>query len=157
MGGGQRRGVTSEVGNAGLASGGGRPVRNNMLLCFPGIGDPGFFSRRGVEKDERALQIEREEVEQLARDRDDELAILDRNIYARLGDLILGKTAVKGPKGVKPNSEITSELLETLSRGQWWQLALAEEQDAQIVEALHEHTAMSAKAVCKSSGSRSPL
>ena len=42
------------------------------------------FNRHGVEKDERALQIEREEVERLARDRDDELAILDRNIYARL-------------------------------------------------------------------------
>ena len=42
------------------------------------------FNRHGVEKDERALQIEREEVERLARDRDDELGILDRNIYARL-------------------------------------------------------------------------
>ena len=53
----------------------------------------------GVDKDERALQIEREEVERLARDRDDEMAILDRNIYARLRSLILGQTAVKGPKG----------------------------------------------------------
>ena len=117
-------------------------VRDTSLRVKPGdygtVVEVRVFNRHGVEKDERALQIEREEVEQLARDRDDELAILDRNIYARLGDLILGKTAVKGPKGVKPNSEITSELLETLSRGQWWQLALAEEQDAQIVEALHE-------------------
>ena len=117
-------------------------VRDTSLRVKPGdygtVVEVRVFNRHGVEKDERALQIEREEVERLARDRDDELAILDRNIYARLGDLILGKTAVKGPKGVKPNSEITSELLETLSRGQWWQLALAEEQDAQIVEALHE-------------------
>ncbi|WP_370209425.1 DNA-directed RNA polymerase subunit beta [Salipiger bermudensis] len=117
-------------------------VRDTSLRVKPGdygtVVEVRVFNRHGVEKDERALQIEREEVEQLARDLDDELAILDRNIYARLGDLILGKTAVKGPKGVKPNSVITSELLETLSRGQWWQLALAEEQDAQIVEALHE-------------------
>ena len=96
------------------------------------------FNRHGVEKDERALQIEREEVERLARDRDDELAILDRNIYARLQGLILGKTAVKGPKGVKAGSVITEDLLETLTRGQWWQLALEGEQDAQIVEALNE-------------------
>jgi DNA-directed RNA polymerase subunit beta len=96
------------------------------------------FNRHGVEKDERALQIEREEVERLARDRDDELAILERNIYARLKTMILGKTAVKGPKGVKSGSEITEELLETLSRGQWWQLALGDEQDAAQVEALHE-------------------
>jgi DNA-directed RNA polymerase subunit beta len=96
------------------------------------------FNRHGVEKDERALQIEREEVERLARDRDDELVILERNIYARLKSMIIGKTAVKGPKGVKANSEITDDLLDTLSRGQWWQLALADEQDAAQVEALHE-------------------
>ena len=46
--------------------------------------------------------------------------------------------AVKGPKGVKANSEITEELLGTLTRGQWWQLALKDEADAQVVEALHE-------------------
>ncbi len=117
-------------------------VRDTSLRVKPGdygtVVEVRVFNRHGVEKDERALQIEREEVERLARDRDDELAILDRNIYARLKDLILGKTAVKGPKGVRPNSEIDEELLESLSRGQWWQLALAEEADAQIVEALHE-------------------
>ena len=117
-------------------------VRDTSLRLPPGdygtVVEVRVFNRHGVEKDERALQIEREEVERLARDRDDELAILERNIYARLKALILGKTAVKGPKGVKPNSEITEDLLGTLSRGQWWQLALAEEADAQIVEALNE-------------------
>ena len=119
-------------------------VRDTSLRVKPGdygtVVEVRVFNRHGVEKDERALQIEREEVERLARDRDDELAILDRNIYARLKDHILGKVAVKGPKGVKANSEITEELLETLSRGQWWQLALKEEKDAQIVEALNEQT-----------------
>jgi DNA-directed RNA polymerase subunit beta len=41
--------------------------------------------------------------------------------------MILGKTAVKGPKGVKAGSEITEELLDDALRGQWWQLALADE------------------------------
>jgi DNA-directed RNA polymerase subunit beta len=116
-------------------------VRDTSFRLPPGdhgtIVEVRVFNRHGVEKDERALQIEREEIESLARDRDDELAILERNIYARLKDLILGKTAVKGPKGVKANSEITEELLETLTRGQWWQLALEDEGDAQIVEALN--------------------
>ncbi len=116
-------------------------VRDTSLRVKPGdygtVVEVRVFNRHGVEKDERALQIEREEVERLARDRDDELAILDRNIYARLRDLLLGKVAVKGPKGVKANSEITQDLLETLSRGQWWQLALKDEGDAQIVEALN--------------------
>ena len=51
--------------------------------------------------------------------------------------MILGKTAVKGPKGVKAGSEITEDLLESLSRGQWWQLALGDEADAAAVEALN--------------------
>ena len=95
------------------------------------------FNRHGIEKDERALQIEREEVERLARDRDDEIAILDRNIYARLKSMIIGKTAVKGPKGVKSGSTITDELLDTLSNGQWWQLALIDDKESAEVEALN--------------------
>ena len=117
-------------------------VRDTSLRVKPGdygtVVEVRVFNRHGVEKDERALQIEREEVERLARDRDDELTILDRNIYARLKSLILGKKAVKGPKGVPANSEITEDTLEMLTRGQWWQLALAEEADAQVVEALNE-------------------
>ncbi len=116
-------------------------VRDTSLRVKPGdygtVVEVRVFNRHGVEKDERALQIEREEVERLARDRDDELAILDRNIYARLRDMIEGKTAVKGPKGVKSGSKIDAELLESLSRGQWWQLALEDEADAQQVEALN--------------------
>jgi len=117
-------------------------VRDTSLRVKPGdfgtVVEVRVFNRHGVEKDERALQIEREEVERLSRDRDDELHILERNIYARLKGMILGKTAVKGPKGVKANSEITEDLLETLSRGQWWQLALGDEKDAAQVEALNE-------------------
>jgi DNA-directed RNA polymerase subunit beta len=116
-------------------------VRDTSLRVKPGdfgtVVEVRVFNRHGVEKDERALQIEREEVERLARDRDDELAILDRNIYARLKDMILGKVAVKGPKGVKPNVVIDEDLLGQLSRGQWWQLALENEADAQIMEALN--------------------
>ncbi|HEY9037858.1 MAG TPA: DNA-directed RNA polymerase subunit beta [Roseovarius sp.] len=116
-------------------------VRDTSLRVKPGdfgtVVEVRVFNRHGVEKDERALQIERDEIERLARDRDDELAILDRNIYSRLRTMILGKTAVKGPKGVKSNSDITEDLLSTLTKGQWWQLALKEEADAQIMEALH--------------------
>ena len=117
-------------------------VRDTSLRLPPGdfgtVVEVRVFNRHGVEKDERALQIEREEVERLARDRDDEQTILDRNIYARLRSMIEGKTAVKGPKGVRPNAPIDDALLSSLSRGQWWQLALADEGDAAQVEALNE-------------------
>ncbi len=116
-------------------------VRDTSLRLPPGdygtVVEVRVFNRHGVDKDERALQIEREMVERLCRDRDDELAILERNIYSRLKDMVLGKTAVKGPKGIKAGSTIDEELLGTLSRGQWWQLALGEEPDAQAQEQLH--------------------
>ena len=117
-------------------------VRDTSLRVKPGdygtVVEVRVFNRHGVEKDERALQIEREEVERLARDRDDELVILDRNIYARLKSTLLGKAVVKGPKDVKPKSKIDDELLSSLTKGQWWQLAVSEEKDAQIIEALNE-------------------
>jgi DNA-directed RNA polymerase subunit beta len=117
-------------------------VRDTSLRLPPGafgtIVEVRVFNRHGVDKDERALQIEREEVERLARDRDDELAILERNIYSRLKTLIMGKVAVKGPKGIRSGATVDDELLGTMSRGQWWQLALGEEADAKDVEALHD-------------------
>ena len=116
-------------------------VRDTSLRLKPGdfgtVVEVRVFNRHGIDKDERAIQIEREEVEQLSRDRDDEMDILERNTYNRLKSMIIGKKAVKGPKGVKAGSEINEELLETLSRGQWWQLALAEDDDAAQVEALN--------------------
>ena len=117
-------------------------VRDTSLRLPPGdfgtVVEVRVFNRHGVEKDERALQIEREEVERLARDRDDELVILERNIYARLKGMILGKVAVKGPKGVKPKSDVTEDLLDSLSHGQWWQLALGDDKEASQIEALNE-------------------
>ena len=127
-------------------------VRDTSLRLPPGdfgtVVEVRVFNRHGVEKDERALQIEREEVERLARDRDDELTILERNIYGRLRGMIEGREAVKGPRGVKPGTLITAELLDQqLSRGQWWQLALAEEQEAAQVEALNTQFDIQKKAL----------
>ena len=116
-------------------------VRDTSMRLPPGdygtVVEVRVFNRHGIEKDERALQIEREEVERLSRDRDDELGILDRNIYSRLKSMIIGKKAAKGPKGVKPGSTVDDELLASLSHGQWWQLAMADDADASQVEALN--------------------
>ena len=127
-------------------------VRDTSLRVKPGdygtVVEVRVFNRHGVEKDERALQIEREQVEGLSRDRDDEREILDRNIYARLRGMIEGRVAVKGPKGVRANTPITAELLEgQLSRGQWWQLALEDEGEAREVEALNEQYEIQKRAI----------
>ncbi len=126
-------------------------VRDTSLRLPPGdygtVVEVRVFNRHGVEKDERALQIEREEVERLSRDRDDEMGILDRNIYARLKSNLLGKVAVKGPKGVRAGTEITEDLLDSLSQGQWWQLAIEDEAGSTEIEALNTQYEIQKKAL----------
>ncbi|KFG69282.1 DNA-directed RNA polymerase subunit beta [Microvirga sp. BSC39] len=111
-------------------------VRDTSLRVPPGVTgtivEVRVFNRHGVDKDERAQAIEREEIERLAKDRDDEQAILDRNTYARLAEILSGKSAVAGPKGFKKDTKITRELLNEHPRSQWWQFAV--EDDALMTE-----------------------
>ncbi|VAW06487.1 DNA-directed RNA polymerase beta subunit, partial [hydrothermal vent metagenome] len=115
-------------------------VRDTSLKLPPGVAgtvvEVRVFNRHGVDKDERAISIEREEIERLAKDRDDELAILERNIFGRLKPLILNKQAVSGPKGFETVT-VTEEVLEQqLSRGQWWKIAIADDAVMSEIEAL---------------------
>jgi len=115
-------------------------VRDTSLKLPPGVAgtvvEVRVFNRHGVDKDERAIAIEREEIERLAKDRDDELAILERNIYGRLKPLLLGKDAVAGPKSFE-KGRITKDVLEeTLSKGQWWKIGVADEKAMAEIEAL---------------------
>jgi len=111
-------------------------VRDTSLRVPPGgmgtVVEVRVFNRRGVDKDERALAIEREEIDRLAKDRNDESAIIERNIYSRLTALLDGKVAARGPKGFGTDVKITDEVLAELSRGQYWQIVL--KNDAVMVE-----------------------
>ncbi|MEL6365262.1 MAG: DNA-directed RNA polymerase subunit beta [Pseudomonadota bacterium] len=114
-------------------------VRDTSLKLPPGVAgtvvEVRVFNRHGVEKDERAIAIEREEIDRLAKDRDDELAILERNIFGRLEEMLLGKEAASGPKGFD-KGEVTSEKLADFTKGQWWKIGLADEAAMAEVEAL---------------------
>jgi DNA-directed RNA polymerase subunit beta len=116
-------------------------VRDTSLKVPPGVQgtvvEVRVFNRHGVDKDQRALQIEREEIERLAKDRDDELAILERSIYARLKELLLGKEAVAGPKGFK-RGPVSEDSFADLSKGQWWQIAISDEAAMAEVESLNK-------------------
>jgi len=117
-------------------------VRDTSLKLPPGVAgtvvEVRVFSRHGVDKDERALAIERDEIERLAKDRDDELAILERNTYARLHEFLVGKTASGGPKAVKPETRIKEELLAELNHGQWWQITLSNQNAMDEIEQLNK-------------------
>jgi DNA-directed RNA polymerase subunit beta len=115
-------------------------VRDTSLRLPPGVAgtvvEVRVFSRRGVDKDERALAIERAEIERLAKDRDDERAILERSFYGRLKELLLGQTAVSGPKGARSGAVIDEALLAEFTHGQWKHFAVRDDAVMADIEAL---------------------
>ncbi|WP_019962454.1 DNA-directed RNA polymerase subunit beta [Woodsholea maritima] len=114
-------------------------VRDTSLRLPPGttgtIVEVRVFNRHGIDKDERALSIERQEIERLGEDRDDELSILERNIYSRLKDIMLGKHAVSGPRGFA-KGDVTEDALAEVPASQWWKIGLDDEQAMGEVESL---------------------
>jgi DNA-directed RNA polymerase subunit beta len=117
-------------------------VRDTSMRVPPGVQgtvvEVRVFNRHGVDKDERALAIEREEIERLAKDRDDEQAILDRNVYGRLAELLDGKQGVAGPKGFKKDTKISRAVLDEYPRSQWWQFATSNDKLMSEVEAMRK-------------------
>ncbi len=115
-------------------------VRDTSLKLPPGVQgtvvEVRVFNRHGVEKDERAMAIEREEIERLAKDRDDELQILDRNVYGRMRDILMEKEVARGPKGMRKGSSVTAETLSDIPRSQWWEIALKDESAMGGIEAI---------------------
>jgi DNA-directed RNA polymerase subunit beta len=120
-------------------------VRDTSLRLPPGVSgtivEVRVFSRRGVDKDERALAIERAEIERLAKDRDDERVILERSFAARLKELLLGQTAVAGPKGMKSGSEVTEELLGQYTTANWREITVRDDARMADIEALKKQMA----------------
>jgi DNA-directed RNA polymerase subunit beta len=115
-------------------------VRDTSLKVPPGVQgtvvEVRVFNRRGVDKDERAIAIERAEIERLAKDRDDERSILERNIFGRLRELLDGQTVTAGPKGVKSGTVADAALLDATPRRQWWELAVDDVEKMTELQAL---------------------
>src|ERR1700680_2360262 len=117
-------------------------VRDTSLRVPPGVQgtvvEVRVFNRHGVDKDERALAIEREEIERLAKDRDDEQAILDRNVYGRLAELLENRQGIGGPKGFKKDTKITRAVLDEHPRSQWWMFASPNDKLMAEIEAMRK-------------------
>jgi DNA-directed RNA polymerase subunit beta len=116
-------------------------VRDTSLRVPPGdagtVVEVRVFNRHGIDKDERAMAIEREEIERLAKDRDDEQSILDRNVYARLKEMLFGKTATTGPKGYVNGTKLNDATFDAQPRSKWWQFAVDDDKVMAEMEALH--------------------
>ena len=106
-------------------------VKDTSLRVPPGMDgtviDVRVFTRDGVEKDARALSIERSELEAVRKDLDDTLRILEEDIYERVERMLTGKMAAGGPNKLKSGSKITKGYLDELSREQWFDIRLKNE------------------------------
>jgi DNA-directed RNA polymerase subunit beta len=115
-------------------------VRDTSLKLPPGVTgtivDVRVFSRRGVDKDERAMAIERSEIERLAKDRDDEKGIQERSFLNRLREKLLGRKAAGGFKGIKAGTELTDAVLAEHPRGSWRHIAVSEDSVMAEIETL---------------------
>ncbi len=115
-------------------------VRDTSLRLPPGVTgtvvEVRVFSRRGVEKDQRAIAIERSEIERLAKDRDDERAILERSYFGRLRELLMGQKATSGPKNFPTGKAITEELLNEYTKGQWRQISVKDDKVMEQIEGI---------------------
>ncbi|MBP5616032.1 MAG: DNA-directed RNA polymerase subunit beta, partial [Alphaproteobacteria bacterium] len=113
-------------------------VRDTSLRVQPGIEgvvvDVQIFSRRGIEKDERALSIEQEEISHLAKDRDDEIAIVRRSFNARLKTMLLGQTTVDAPKPLSKKVELTEEMLDSVQPAMWRKIVVKDEKVMREIE-----------------------
>jgi DNA-directed RNA polymerase subunit beta len=117
-------------------------VRDTSMRVPPGVQgtivEVRVFNRHGIDKDERALSIEREEIERLAKDRDDEMAILNRNVFGRLSEVLIGQTGIAGPKGFKKDTVLSADTLEEFPRSQWWNIAVDDNGVMQDLEAMRK-------------------
>jgi len=118
-------------------------VRDTSLRVPPGatgtIVEVRVFNRRGVDKDERAMAIERQEIERLAKDRDDERSILERSFNKRLRDLMFGHTIASGPKGMSTGVPVSDELLGEFTPGQWRHIVVTDDDVMNRIEVLKRH------------------
>ncbi len=89
--------------------------------------DVQVFTRDGVEKDARALQIEEMELAKVKKDLKDQFRIMQDDTFQRLEKLLVGKTADGGPRALESGGRVTKVYLDELDREQWFEIRLRNE------------------------------
>ena len=113
-------------------------VKDSSLRVPPGMDgtviDVQVFTRDGVEKDKRALQIEQAEVKRVKKDFDDQFRILEAAIYSRLDSQIIGRVANGGPNSLKKGTEITKEFLASIKKEERFEIRMKEEEAVDFLD-----------------------
>ncbi len=93
-------------------------VRDSSLRVPPGVFgtviDVRIFTRRGIEKDERALSIDQAEISRLSKDKEDEKTILQNSFYDRIRAILMGQTVDKA-ENVKSGTVLTKADIDSIA------------------------------------------
>jgi DNA-directed RNA polymerase subunit beta len=124
-------------------------VKDTSLRVPPGMDgtviDVRVFTRDGVEKDSRALSIEKSELEKVRKDLEDQRRILEDDLFQRVRAVLLGKPAEAGPKRFRPGTPIDETYLAELPREQWLEIRLQDEEGNAAVERTAERLKLQRK------------
>ena len=88
--------------------------------------DVQVFTRDGLEKDQRAMDIEKTQLAKVRKDIDDEYRIVEGATFERLQQALLGKVVAGGPK-LKKGQKITVDYLAKLPKDDWFKLRMAKD------------------------------
>ena len=115
-------------------------VKDTSLRVPPGVKgtvvEIRVFSRRGIEKDERAISIENNQIEMISRDRDDELDILRKSFGNHLKEILIGKIYISGLSDLTKNSKLTFDQLDVLNVNDLMKINIQEEKTTSQIESL---------------------
>ena len=100
--------------------------------------DVQVFTREGIERDTRAKQIIEDELTQFKKDLSDQLRIVENDTFGRIERLLTGRVAKGGPKKLAKNATLTTEYLKDMSRYDWFDIRLNEDDAQAQLEQLKE-------------------
>ena len=96
--------------------------------------DVQVFTRDGVEKDSRAMEIEEAELNRVRKDLNDQLRIMEDGVYQRLQRHLVGQKASGGPNGYQSGAAITSEFLADTPREKWFEIRFRSNEMSRTLE-----------------------
>ncbi len=117
-------------------------VKDTSLRVQSGISgtviDVQVFTREGIERDKRAAQIIDDQLKDYKKDLADQLRIVEDDSFQRIETMLIGKIAKGGPKKITKGTKLAKSYLDDMSRYDWFDIRLTEDEDARQLEALKE-------------------
>ncbi len=111
--------------------------------------DVRVFTRDGVEKDSRAKQIEEMELKRIRKDLNDQLRILEDDLYQRMEQMLIDHPAEGGPNGLQRGETVTVDYLQNLPRRYWFEIRMQEDELYEQLEKIKQHLSQQREAFDK--------